>query len=329
MKKSLFFLIALIMIVLVSCSPDVFSHEGQKVTVMVVGLDYAVRYNAVDYLKYKDGSKEYSIKPLKASMRDSKEVGAALDSIYADKSVDHEVIFMLSEGDHPDYKSKYYPSSANVINMLQNLELDEDDLFVFYYAGHGYFSGSEMYLITGDTESSNNMCTSVTSTKLLSTIRALPCRSVIILDSCFSGVADPGNSPSSDTLMYSINSIFNEKFNSESETKLTVMCASKWNEEAFENYSVKTTDGSTEEHGQFSGRLLSILGWNHSTTKTTVVNKGTDNEVVAYGESRGVRGCLSLDDIYFRIYDGWTYPNMSQHPILYYTNESINLIPAN
>ena len=58
MKKSLFFLIALIMIVLVSCSPDVFSHEGQKVTVMVVGLDYAVRYNAVDYLKYKELANE-------------------------------------------------------------------------------------------------------------------------------------------------------------------------------------------------------------------------------------------------------------------------------
>ena len=129
--------------------------------------------------------------------------------------------------------------------------------------------------------------------------------------------------------IYRQNNIFKEKFNTVSETKLSILCASKWNEESFEDYFVRTSDGITEEHGQFTGRLLSVLGWNHSSSKTTIVNKDTDNEVLAEGESVGIKWGLSLDDIYLKILDGWTFPSMEQHPVLYYTNESINLIPAN
>lgn len=329
MKKLVFPIFLCCLIFFVSCNPNVINHGGQKVTTLVIGLDYTQRYNALTELKFKDGIKEGTVGKLNASLRDAKEVGAAIDSLYKSKNIEHETIFMLSEGNRPDYDSIYYPSSEHVINMIKSLELDEDDLFVFYYAGHGYFSGSEMYLLTGDTQTSNNMCTTITSTKLLSTLKELPCRSVVILDSCYSGVADPGNSPSSETFFYSIKNILNEKINTDSETKLSVMCASKWNEKSWEGYNIRTEGGELEEHGQFSGRLLSILGWKHSNQKTTVVNQGTDNETIAFGESMGVKGSVSLDDIYSKVFDGWTYPNTKQHPVFYYTNESINLIPSN
>ena len=330
MKKSIYLvLFCFLLLLFVSCNPDVINHKGQKVVTLVVGLDYKQRYNALTALKFKDGVKEYYVSELRASLRDSKEVGAALDELYTEKNVQHETIFMLSESDRPDYSSKYYPNADNVMNKIKSLELDEDDLFVFFYAGHGYYSGNEMYLLLGDTSISCNYCSYITSSNLLSTIKELPCRSVIILDSCFSGVADPGNSPSSETLLYSLNSMLKERINTESEIKLSVICASKWNEESLEGYYVKTNDGPIEEHGQFSGRLLSVLGWKHSSKKTTTVNQGTENEIVASGYISSFKGSLSLDEIYSKILDGWTYPNMKQHPVLYYTNESINLIPVN
>ena len=329
MKRIVMLLSLVFLLVLCSCSPSIFSHKDQKIVVLVVGLDYTKRYDSIEKLKFKVGINDYYVNKLDASLRDAKEIGAALDSVYQQKNIEHEVIFMLSEGDHPEYESIYYPSSDNVIKTIKNLELDKDDLFVFYFAGHGFSSESELYLLTGDTQYSNNVCTSITSSRLLSTIKSLSCRSVIILDSCFSGAADPDNTLSSESLSFSINNIFKEKFNTESETKLSILCASKWNEESFEDYFVRTSEGTTEEHGQFTGRLLSVLGWNHSSSKTTIVNKDTDNEVVAEGESAGIKWSLSLDDIYLKILDGWTFPSMEQHPVLYYTNESINLIPAN
>ena len=329
MKKILLLSFFMISLLFVSCSPDISNHTGQKVVTLVVGLDYSKRYNYADNLKFRDGIKEYNVGQLNACLNDSKEFGAALDSIYSSKNIEHEIIFMLSEGDHPDYSNIYYPSADNIKDVIDNLELDKDDLFIFYFAGHGYTSGSKMYLLTGDTSTSNNLCTSVTSSYLLQRLNDLSCRSIIILDSCFSGAVDPGNSPSSETLVFSIQNMFEEKFNSFSEIKCSLLCSSKWNEESFENYYVKTEDGESEEHGQFTGRLLKSIGWIHSSQKITVVNEGTDNEVKANGYCSGYKGSLSLDDIYLKILDGWTYPNMEQHPVLYYTNESINLIPAN
>ena len=66
-----------------------------------------------------------------------------------------------------------------------------------------------------------------------------------------------------------------------------------------------------------------------SNEKNTVVNDNSDNKVIADGESMGIKGSLSLDEIFSKILDGWTFPNMQHHPVFYYTNESINLIPAN
>ena len=51
--------------------------------------------------------------------------------------------------------------------------------------------------------------------------------------------------------------------------------------------------------------------------------------VAAMGVPGEIDGALSLDDIYTRIFDLRTFPSIKQTHVLYYTNESINLIPAN
>lgn len=329
MKKVLILSICILFLFcFLSCDASLFSHNGQKVTVMVVGMDYAPRQKDSSGKPISLKWDAYSVGLLSGTINDSKEIGAALDSLYKDKEVEHDTIFMLSEGSSPDYSDPLYPKASNIISQINSLELDENDLFVFYYAGHGYLEKGELYFITCD-ESLGGFCTYVKASDLMSAIKNVGCRSAVILDACYSGAFDPKNSSTPNTLTNSLQSIFEEKINVESGYTMSVLAASKWNEKSLENYKVSFEDGSYEIHGHFSGRLLAALNWQHSSTRTTTVKNIDGAEVVANGYSKGVIGALSLDDIYSKLFDNRDYPDLYQYPVLYYTNESINLIPAN
>ena len=59
---------------------------------------------------------------------------------------------MIQEGYSVPYSDDMYPNKDNVIKMIkrQNQTLDSDDLFIFFYAGHGQTGPSgEMFLATG------------------------------------------------------------------------------------------------------------------------------------------------------------------------------------
>ena len=132
MKKSGLIILAVFLLLFsVSCDTSFFAHDGQKVTVMVVGLDYASK-------NLSWGS--YSIPQLNGTINDAKEIGAALDSLYRDRDIEHEMVFMISEGGYVDFSDSLYPTSSNVLEAIDELklELDKDDLFVFYFAGHGF-----------------------------------------------------------------------------------------------------------------------------------------------------------------------------------------------
>ena len=131
------------------------------------------------------------------------------------------------------------------------------------------------------------------------------------------------------TFEYSIRNIFEENIVTKEDNKISVLAAAKWNERSWEGYKVKFPDGSEEEHGQFSGSILDILGWTHSNTATTVVKNIDGSEIVANGREGKLYGALSLDDIYAHLFDERDYPAVAQYPVLYYTNETINLVPAN
>ena len=311
-----------------SCDASLFSHNGQKVTVMVVGMDYAPRQKDSSGKPISLKWDAYSVGQLSGTINDSKEIGAALYSLYEDKNIENDFIFMLSEGSSPDYSNPLYPTASNIISQINSLDLDEDDLFVFYYAGHGYLEKDDLYFITADNYL-GSFCTAIKSSDLMKAIKNVGCRSTVILDSCYSGAFDPKNSATPNTFTNSLKKIFEEKINVESGFAMSVLAASKWNEKSLENYKVSFSDGSYEIHGHFSGRLLSALNWQHSSTKTTTVTNIDQTKVVANGYSKGIIGSLSLDDIYSKLFDERDYPDLYQYPIFYYTNESINLIPAN
>ena len=137
MKKSGLIILAVFLLLFsVSCDTSFFAHDGQKVTVMVVGLDYARKGVSETDLSW--GS--YSIPQLNGTINDAKEIGAALDSLYRDRDIEHEMVFMISEGEKVNFDDSLYPISSNVLEAIDELKLklDEDDLFVFYFAGHGF-----------------------------------------------------------------------------------------------------------------------------------------------------------------------------------------------
>ena len=339
MKKIVILLSILIFFLfLTSCDTSIFSHSGQKVTVMIVGLDYKVQDTSKPLKWRGDGVQPFIVGDLGGTINDSKELGAALDSIYKEKNVEHEIIYMLSEGENHSYSSPLYPTAQNVYAQIESLDLDEDDLFVFYFAGHGIpqqtFVDNEMHndlhLITAEQNYSPYYCTSLKYEDFLKSLRSLPCRSAVIIDACYSGSFDPMNSSTPVSFESSLKDIFNkDNIIIKDDNKISVLTAAKWNEKSWEGYEVKFPDGSREEHGQFTGTLLDILGWEHSNTRTVTVKNVDGSKVVANGYLDGVPWKLSLDDIYAHLFDDRDYPYVIQYPVLYYTNETINLVPAN
>ena len=335
MKKSGLIILAVFLLLFsVSCDTSFFSHDGQKVTVMVVGLDYARKGGSTTNLSW--GS--YSIPQLNGTINDAKEIGAALDSLYRDRDIEHEMVFMISEGGKVDFDDSLYPTSSKVLKAIDELKLklDEDDLFVFYFAGHGFLQQrvegrvvkNNLQLITAEPYI-GSPCTSLDYETLLASFRSLPCRSAVIIDACYSGSFDPMNNTTPASFESSIRNIFEENIVTREDNKISILAAAKWNERSWEGYKVKFPDGSEEEHGQFSGSILDILGWTHSNTATTVVKNIDGSEIVANGREGKLYGALSLDDLYAKLFDYRNYPAVAQYPVLYYTNETINLVPAN
>ena len=237
-----------------------------------------------------------------------------------------------------DFSDSLYPTSSHVLEAIDELKLklDEDDLFVFYFAGHGFLQQrvegrvvkNNLQLITAE-QYIGSPCTSLDYETLLASFRSLPCRSAVIIDACYSGSFDPMNNTTPASFESSIRNIFEENIVTREDNKISVLAAAKWNERSWEGYKVKFPDGSEEEHGQFSGSILDILGWTHSNTATTVVKNIDGSEIVANGREGKLFGSLSLDDLYSKLFDYRDYPAVAQYPVLYYTNETINLVPAN
>lgn len=325
MKKHVVVLLSILLgLILISCNDSFFPHDEQKAVIMVVGLDYSPKGSSSTSLKWGG----YYVPKLNATLNDSKEIAAAIDSLYTERNIQHDMVLLISEGIEPDYFDSLYPSDVNILNSIDSLNLDEDDLFVFYFAGHGFLKDSELNLITGEYYQ-GAVCSSMTATSLLNKIRTLKCRSVVLLDACYSGASDPKNSSTPESFYSSIDNILEERIVVEEDNKISVLASAKWNEQSWEGYNISFNDGSTEQHGQFSARLLAVLDWCHSNTSKTDVMNINGEIITAMGKPGSINGSLSLDDIYTRIFDLRTYPSMNQNHVLYYTNESINLIPAN
>ena len=322
MRRITLSLCLLILFLSVSCSimPD---RSNQKVSILSVGLDY----------------KDNIYRDLDGTINDATEVGMALKSIYDSKGIDCDLVYMIQKGYSVPYSDDMYPNKENVLRMIrsQSNTLDSDDLFIFYYAGHGQTGpAGEMFLATGYDNTSYSKLDIV---DILNALYSLKCRSIVILDSCYSGMLDPSNPTVSGNVSgmtdpqngfhrgdfaSSINEIFGEPWYDMG--RITVLASAGAREVAADNVEVSLENGEVEKHGYFTLKPLKILGWKHSENVISFIN-GDEREVSVNGYLDGARSSLTMDDLYLEIMKNWD--NRQQNPVLYSTLDSVNIIPAN
>ena len=311
MKKIILIFIA-ILLFLSSC--DVFFQikEG-RVHLIIVALDYS---NA----KY--------VSNLIGPINDAKEIGACLESHYKRRSIPFDAIYLIAEGPMATEKDEYYPSAENIISVIDNLHVNKEDLLVFYYSGHGALyddSESKAYLVTGMTsgipeglyqdnnvlspswyqtmlglgfnpsEISNclinqNPYTILPLDTLYKALDEKDARSVAIIDSCNSGAMTLLSPP----LISTLQEVFKDTFLSEASYRHLSVITSSTATQTSRVISFLNEDKKQERHSLFTSDLLSILGWHHSSTKTTFSSQGFINGYIEEGISN-----VSIRDLWY------------------------------
>ena len=310
MKKIILIFIA-ILLFLSSC--DVFFQikEG-RVHLIIVALDYS---NA----KY--------VSNLIGPINDAKEIGACLESHYKRRSIPFDAIYLIAEGPMATEKDEYYPSAENIISVIDNLHVNKEDLLVFYYSGHGALyddSESKAYLVTGMTSGipeglyqdnnvlspswyqtmlglgfnpseisdcliNQNPYTIIPLDTLYKALDEKDARSVAIIDSCNSGAMTLLSPP----LFSSLQDVYIDTFLSETSYRHLSVITSSTATQTSRVISFLNEDKKQERHSLFTSDLLSILGWHHSSTKTTFSSQGFINGYIEEGISN-----VSIRDIW-------------------------------
>ena len=310
MKKIILIFIA-ILLFLSSCDTAFQAKEG-RVHLIIVALDYS---NA----KY--------VSNLIGPINDAKEIGACLESHYKRRSIPFDAIYLIAEGPMATEKDEYYPSAENIISVIDNLHVNKEDLLVFYYSGHGALyddSESKAYLVTGMTsgipeglyqdnnvlspswyqtmlglgfnpsEISNclinqNPYTILPLDTLYKALDEKDARSVAIIDSCNSGAMTLLSPP----LFSSLQEVYIDTFLSEASYRHLSVITSSTATQTSRVISFLNEDENQERHSLFTSDLLSILGWHHSSTKTTLSSQGFINGYIDKGISN-----VSIRDIW-------------------------------
>lgn len=288
---------------LISCEN---SYPEARVRMISIGLDYKNSTAASD---------------LNGTINDALEMGAALSGLYARRGVNAEITYMLQEGTEVNWQDELYPTENNIMRMITTADMKPSDLFIFYYSGHGQTTdeGETAFLVTAATPE-NPSYTVLDVDHLYHALDSLPCQSIVILDSCYSGVIcdDAYDTPS--TGMADIASGF---FKTRDYGRVIGLSGSLNTQTSLVS-SVQTIEKTFERHGLLTIRILDVLGWEHSdekTTKTDVNGILTD----VHGQlTGGVKG-LTMDKLYTRIMEKWS--NQNQTPDLTGRLHDIYIIP--
>src|SRR5690554_1899225 len=171
-KKALLIVLTItLIVVLTSCELLMKKPPKPNVKVLLVALDY-------------DKSADYRFTRLDGTIRDAKEMGKALESLNSST----EIFEMYREGDEPPMFNKdSYPTKDKILAKVSSIleTLNENDLFIFYYAGHGYTHSGDLAVAS---DSAKNIYETLKVKELLDEFNKIEKgHAVMILDSCYSG----------------------------------------------------------------------------------------------------------------------------------------------
>ncbi len=204
-------------------------------------------------------------------------------------------------------------TESTVMDRLGAFDVDEDTisdiLDSMEKSTESYKTGVLATAYTWDNYYSD--CSSLEMYVLYTALSFLKCDSVLIIDACYSGYAADNLSD------YIDESDYDHAINIE------VMSASSMDETS-EEYAIELENGDWESHGAFTLEVLSHLGWEHSSEKTTQIEVpfyiiDDDGDVVDIKNEREVAGYTSFipqrqtaSEFFSSLLENWD--NSEQHP---------------
>ncbi|MBN2860006.1 MAG: caspase family protein [Sphaerochaetaceae bacterium] len=230
------------------------------------------------------------VNDLHGTIPDATEMAGAFHRITELYQIPFDGYLALQEGSEVSPEHPLYPSANNIFSLIEHIgnEMDNNDLFIFYYAGHGDISDDQdattgILATARDGESSRY--TTVTVTALREALAALPGNKVVILDSCHSGayVAE-----------YPLDQVVEQTLYDPSQFYLTSTHIDE---------TAKETSVGTHFHGKFSSELLTYLEWDHEgTTQASVyydslIEKGTYDVVGEISDLSDLDEIITLRDL--------------------------------
>ncbi len=260
--KRLLLTLSMLLLLLIVSSCELFMPPPPKPTIylLAVGLDYLETKNHLD-----------------GTIPDTVELAAALYYRGKEMGVEVNLTLMLQEIGRDNTDPKLDPTRDNIFAQIERLqsEIGTNDIFIFYFAGHGNAEGS---LVVGDGL--------IETEELLEQLDTIKATKLLILDSCYSGAHEvpyPRSPKSRETnLTYNPSQFF--------------LLASKADKESYETHH-------PDSHGYLTLILLEALGWDHAGS-SEIVNSDSSNLEVKGHIPLGSRslvergGNIYLSDLY-------------------------------
>jgi hypothetical protein len=261
-KPSLINLLALILaalaiLILSACELITPKPEAPTIHALVISLDY----------------KNTSVTDLDGTIRDAKELNAALQTLGSRMGTNVQETLMLQEGTALLYNDPLYPTKTHILDTLAAFAADEDikptDIFMLYYSGHGIGSAFD----TEDPDRGNLVTARPDNTTAYQTIsiqeikdalQAIDATKLLMVDACYSGHF---------VTEYPLTNQMRVVLGSGYDPNLYYLTAASDVQLSYES----DLDGYGN-HGYFTYFLLEALGWDH-TLGSEIVTSGIITQV--------------------------------------------------
>ena len=294
--KRIIIYITLSLLLLSSCELNITSDANGRVYIVTVGIDYA----------------NTAVNDLDGTVNDALEIAECFRDVYEGRNTGVVMRRMVQEGPDSDRTSYLYPSTDNILRMLQTIDPTPDDLVVFFYSGHGDVHLSEetgailsnfLAAAPDMEEGDRSLYTELDTDVLFSALEALPCPAVAIIDACYSGgAADNYTSPS-----------FTDSFRTIVEgmdLRGTAVIAASLPDQLSYVSSTTTEEGEIERHSYLTLSVLEELGWRHSSTEDRLVE--VDGKIKrVYGYLRTQPEAMTAEDLFNAIDRSWRVANQT------------------